>query len=698
MNMSKPKFSIRYKFLTVMSALLAGCVVIYLAMAIRVFKMDKTELVFDLNRSMVANLASEIETQFHGVADKLELFALLSQERGASRQVVHELLKKDSDIVYVSLSGSNQNEENVFINQGFVETYGLEKDFFSETLRKVKPIPFKQIQQSGEEVWNATVEHGPPLIGYGRSVIREDEKGQVVDRLAVVSFIRADKILRALSLVSISEVFVVSASGGMLVHGDVAKMVKAESTKDWPLVQEALKQKAKTSVMQLTHEREDVLGAYSKSYNGKMVVLAQAQGSKAFGAVRSLVQRSLVFSLIVVTVVFLVAVMLSRSLTRPLAVLMGGMEKVSGGDLTTQIKVKSNDEIAVLARSFNSMIEDLKDSRQKLEEINRELENKVKERTRQLEKQNQAVKEAQEALLKTTRLASVGEIAGRAAHEVLNPLTSLMARVQQMQKRLRPDSQEEAGMLKDIQSAWVKEVEEGGFEKLVGGWKATSQLNKDMTIWQEDMENVAQAVKGWEEKVSHLMKDSEFLISEGNRINRIVGGMRSLSVVRGQKKKNSGHDLLHECVNIMADLFNQTEISIAENFSASDDKIFVDRDEFIQGMTNLLRNSLQAIQAAMKSGPYRGKVEVVTSNISGKFVIEVVDNGAGISSDDQRKLFESQFSTKSPEEGTGLGLSISRRFMRAFGGDIEFVESLPMVRTVFRISLPGQESQEEVAA
>jgi len=377
---------------------------------------------------------------------------------------------------------------------------------------------------------------------------------------------------------------------------------------------------------------------------------------------------------------------------------MGGMEKVSAGDLNTQINIKSADEISVLAKSFNLMITDLKESREKLEESNRELENKVKERTRQLEKQNQAVKEAQEALLKTTRLAAVGEIAGRAAHEVLNPLTALMARVQQMQKKLKSDAQSETDILKDIQAAWLKDHDSGGFEKLVKGWTESSQLNKKMNIWQEDMDNVSQVIKGWEDKVGQLMKDSDFLISEGNRINRIVGGMRSLSVVRGERREVAAHGVLHECVNIMADLFNQNEISIVESFEAPNDLIYVDRDEFIQSMTNLLRNSLQAIQVAMKSGPYKGKVELKTTSSEKGFVIEVVDNGVGISPEHQRELFESQFSTKSREEGTGLGLSISRRFMRAFGGDIEFVESMPMVKTVFRISLPAKDIEHEAAA
>ena len=59
-------------------------------------------------------------------------------------------------------------------------------------------------------------------------------------------------------------------------------------------------------------------------------------------------------------------------------------------------------------------------------------------------------------------------------------------------------------------------------------------------------------------------------------------------------------------------------------------------------------------------------------------------------------LFEKQFTTKSSDEGTGLGLGISRRFIRAHGGDIEFVSSVPFVATTFKITLPAIQANDLV--
>src|ERR1700676_685723 len=94
-------WSIRLKFLIVMSGLLTLCLGAYLFMAITVFKTDKTQLVFDLNRSQVSNLTSEVETQFSGVSQKLKLFALLP--RDLQSKMVEDLFSEGSEIVSVAI-------------------------------------------------------------------------------------------------------------------------------------------------------------------------------------------------------------------------------------------------------------------------------------------------------------------------------------------------------------------------------------------------------------------------------------------------------------------------------------------------------------------------------------------------------------------------------------------------------------------
>lgn len=704
---TKTKFSIRYKFLTVTSVLLTACVALYLYLAVTVFKSDKQELVFDLNKSMVTNISSELESQFSSLSDKIELFAMMGFQKNLKKDFIESLIQRNSEIVFVSFwkqrEAADKNTGNIFdqtyLQKEFLSTYGLDKTYFTEKLFFERKLNLKEVISQGEDIWNATLPNGPPLIGYARSVLIEDDQGRPVDRVAVVSFINAEKILKTITTVEISQIFITTQNGEMLVHRDAKKMSLVDKAEGSPIFQKALASPLKAGVIQTQNNNEEILGAFSKIAGGKVYILAESQGGKAFAVVRDLIRRSIIFSFIILTLAFMAAVVFSKSLTRPLESLTSAMNRVSEGDLETRINLKTRDEIEFLANSFNKMIGDLKESREELESINLELENKVKERTIQLEKQNQAIKEAQEALLRTTRLAAVGEIAGRAAHEVLNPLTSLMTRLENVQKRLSQQKQSQLQLIDEIKNAWESDHKQGGFEQLVQNWKKPSSVQPGITLWQEDLNNLGASSDSWKMELESLMKDSQFLMNESLRISKIVGGMRSLSVVKASHETKSVVDLLTKTHDIMADMMDRYLIEFRVDAVHPQVKIQIDQDEFIQSLTNLLRNSQQAVVAAqLENIGHKGKI-IIRSEFGDDHTLYLLveDNGVGISKKDQQKLFETQFSTKSKEEGTGLGLSISRRFLRAAGGDIELVESEPFVRTVFRVRLPVTSAQEAVA-
>ncbi len=635
---------------------------------------------------MVSNLSSELETQFVGVSDKFRLFALLSNE-SSKNHLLENLFGDNSDVVFASLYKQQSSESfQNFTNKKYLETYGLDAVFFSTTLPAARPVPFAEILKNGEHLWNASIEGGAPLIGYGRNVVIEDSKGRPIENLAVIGYIKPDKILKVLSFVKLSEVKVLDQYGNVLVHPDLNMMNKQANFSAGPLFKTALESKVNSSVASLKDESGEFLAAYSKAYQGKIFVLARASKEQAFSAVYDLVSRSLSFGLIVITLSLLFAFLLSRSLTEPISILVSGMEKVSAGDLSTEINVNSKDETQMLASSFNQMIRELKQSRDELQEINRALDQKVKERTRQLEIQNQAVKEAQEALLKTTRLASAGEIAGRAAHEVLNPLTGILTRLSSIEKKAQSQFVPQLSLLKDIFTSWKSDHSAGGFPTLVEAWKQPSTVDHKMTLWQEDMQNLDSVQQGLAGLLKNMEDDTQFLLQESRRINKIISGMRKLSSLNSDIKTYSVSKLLVDCKNIMADLSNAQSVELYEEFSVEADNVDIDRDEFIQAVTNLMRNSLQAMKTSGSNHKFFLKIRTTEQN--GSILVDLCDNGVGVPEEFQKMLFEKQFTTKSADEGTGLGLGISRRFMRAHGGDIEFIKSTPFTETIFRIVLP----------
>jgi two-component system NtrC family sensor kinase len=672
------KWTIRRKFLAVMSTLLASCLGVYLLMAVTVFKSDKVQLVFDLNRSQVSNLTSELETQFNGVSEKLKIFALLPPQ--LQSKMAADLLSENSDVVAVAIFKTSEAQpERSYYQDKFLETYGLDKAFFAKIMTD-NPIPFSDITVRGEEIWNASGSGGPPLIGYGRLVVMQDERGMPLEQWAVVGFVKLDRLLKSVSIVHLSEIFVANRKGQILVHPKAELLLTRPQINDDPLFIEASQMKAKITVVNREVGNDRVLAALAKGFNDQIYVVARASEAQVFHVVKDLSVQTALFGSIVLTLVILFAFLLSRSLTENIAALVDGMENVAKGDLTTSIRLRGRDETVMLANSFNQMIHDLKESRDALETMNRELDQKVKERTLQLEEQNKKVKEVQEALIRTTRLASVGELAGRTAHEVLNPLTILLTRAGLVQKKVAADQQ--LSLLEEIRQAWSNEFREGGFEKLMASWKSQSKIMPGKNLFQEDLENVEKVAGALKTQQKQITADIEFIKNEGERIAKIINSMRRMGHLESDTKPFSIHEILDDCCQIMNDLFEQKGCRIEKAYAEGTDICVVDRDEMIQAITNLMRNSLYAIQS--------GAMTVRTWILAQEFWIDIEDNGAGIAPENQSRLFGS-FTTKTPDQGTGLGLGIARRFVREFGGDIEFVSSEPGQKTVFRIRLPLQQ-------
>jgi PAS domain S-box-containing protein len=118
--------------------------------------------------------------------------------------------------------------------------------------------------------------------------------------------------------------------------------------------------------------------------------------------------------------------------------------------------------------------------------------------------------------------------------------------------------------------------------------------------------------------------------------------------------------------------------------------------ELQQVLVNLILNGLDACREEPGAAPapreapcLRIRVEPSKDGV----VIDVADNGPGITPENRERLFEPFFSTKSDKGGLGLGLSISRGIVERFGGTLEALPSEPGSGAVFRIFLPAAEDE-----
>lgn len=178
-------------------------------------------------------------------------------------------------------------------------------------------------------------------------------------------------------------------------------------------------------------------------------------------------------------------------------------------------------------------------------------------------------------------------------------------------------------------------------------------------------------------KLAHTARDS---------IQRLTGMVQEVKAFTQLQQQEFSKQLLplsevvHELVSFLR--FDKSvpfqQILIA---TRSDPVVLGHKVKLQQVLVNLIKNAAHAIR-----GKPDGKIVLTVSSDGDEAVLEVADNGCGMTPEVQARVWEPFFTTKG-KEGTGLGLDICRKLIVAHGGTIDF-ESTPDVGTKFTIRLP----------
>lgn len=186
--------------------------------------------------------------------------------------------------------------------------------------------------------------------------------------------------------------------------------------------------------------------------------------------------------------------------------------------------------------------------------------------------------------------------------------------------------------------------------------------------------------------------------AESRRLNNLIEELLNVSQVTSGKMKL---DLLPQSVaEIAAAALDSVGHSSAHGLSIEVPRdlpyVVADRDKLMQVFVNLLSN-------AIKYSPEGGTVRLTArkNDADGFVLIDVIDQGMGISQEDQEKLFTSFYRIQRPEtkniQGTGLGLSIVRSLIELMGGHVHLTSELGLGST-FCVALPSAEANAHATA
>jgi len=272
---------------------------------------------------------------------------------------------------------------------------------------------------------------------------------------------------------------------------------------------------------------------------------------------------------------------------------------------------------------------------------------------------NRKLSDAQDKLVQSEKLASIGQLAAGVAHEINNPIGFIFSNFGTLEKYL--------AQLFDMLAAY-EEAEAG-----LVGTPAAERLKR----MREDIE-----LDYLKEDIPSLMTESKDGIQ---RVRKIVQDLKDFSRVDARQEWEwvNLHTGIDSTLNIVNNEIKYKADVVKEYGSLPDVECLP--SELNQVFMNLLVNAAHAVNTE------RGTITIRTGVEGSDVWVEVADNGCGIPAENLKRIFDPFFTTKAIGKGTGLGLSLSYGIVKKHGGRIEVASEVGH-GTTFRVTVPMKRS------
>jgi len=356
--------------------------------------------------------------------------------------------------------------------------------------------------------------------------------------------------------------------------------------------------------------------------------------------------------------------LLARRMVVPIRRLQDGADRLGSGELNAPIVIRTGDEIEILAERFNQMAAKVRESYETLEA-------KVQARTVALQTSEHTardarlaaeraladLRQAQDRLVETQKLAALGQLTAGIAHEIKNPLNFV--------NNFAELSEE---LVADLHSALAA---------------------KDATLSAETRAEI-------EDLVETLSGNLAKIVEHGKRADSIVKNMLMHSRSGGGERRPAKlNALVQEALNLAYHGARAEHpdfnVTLHRDLDTGVGEFEVYPQELTRVLLNLFSNGLYALRERQRGAPepdYMPTLSVATRAFADRIEIRVHDNGTGMPEAVREQIFNPFFTTKPAGEGTGLGLSLSHDIIvKQHGGRFD-VDSKPGSYTEFIVTLP----------
>lgn len=369
----------------------------------------------------------------------------------------------------------------------------------------------------------------------------------------------------------------------------------------------------------------------------------------------------------------------------------------------------------------NKINDELLDRENELRDLNESLERLVEERTKKLKTSNEelettisTLKKAQDQLVLSEKMASLGQLVAGIAHEINNPIAAIQASAENLKEflfvselslfqkeltNLLPEKSQQDRFLELVNLLKTRVEIISGRERMsrrkrIESWLSSNGVSESFSFHLIDTGFDLDVLNSFsdlflKDKLESILtllveqitvyQSLHIMLLAVERASKMTFALKNF--VRFEISKNPIQVNVKENIETVLTLYQnqfKKNVTLVKEFNEIP---FIEGypEELLHLWTNLIYNALQAMS-------FQGKLIIQTKYEDENVIITVEDNGPGIPETIQDRIFEPFFTTKPLGEGSGLGLDICRKIVERHFGSIQF-ETKPG-RTIFKIVLP----------
>ncbi len=399
------------------------------------------------------------------------------------------------------------------------------------------------------------------------------------------------------------KLFIVNPQGEFVVFNRLIELLKKGKTKISYL--DKIQPRPTYTGVYTDYLGNEVLGSWKWIPNFNCYLIAEQDTKEAFYEIDFLVKKAFIIFIISIGFILGISYWVIGRVTDPIKCLSEAVTSFGDGHFGKAVLSRRGDEIGKLIAGFNMMAE-------KLKKAYTELEGRVEASNKELESAYEMLKQRQEQLIRSEKMAALGQLSAGIAHEIRNPLTSIKIFIQSLEKEIDLDENQE--------------------------------------------------------------EDFRIILKEIDRINENI--TRFLNFARPEEplfQTINISALIKNTVNLLTAKLKNSNIRLDINLPDEHPPVEGDPKQLSQVFLNLFLN---AVEAMPQGGTLTIRSDVKGTLDDRKEFLELMikDTGHGIPEKDRPYLFDPFFTTKAG--GTGLGLSIVYSIIQKHNGRIEVESEL----------------------